>query len=522
MGFGFRLAPGVRLRVSSRGVSAGLGPRIARVHVGTRGVGVSSGLGPISGYTSLTSGRGGTYSTGSGWTQTAERQAQREERRRAKEQVLAAARDDVERIDNLHRVHFPPAARYTVPAPAYPSVQVRRRWVRQRYRDLMQTRSRLSLSARAEAKRLAAQQIEFETEQQHQSLLRWQTQAQAWWDQQWSRLMAGERDTVLEVLNDALADNAQPSAVVDYRHGEASVVIWAPPFEQTPTRHPDLTPAGNPTVRTYTKSERNALYRRWLAGHVVVTLKEVFAVAPSVLQVRSVVVRPATTHGYEILLAGVHSRQVIETANYAADGAEEIWQRGTHLRVVTGGRTQELLPLDLGDEPDLRALLGHLQHGAEAAPPAVDDPPKDPEPAVQTVRLRDLIGPLTSLGSRDPGVASVPVDYPGPDLSALARRTGVPMLATGQGMGVSLGMLQPVDGRVRVSAFTIDAGAPPAADVAQDAQHGVTFGYVADGALTRWPQLAHSPSCVGLWWTTDTAGRQLVHILFRPDRFPSA
>jgi Protein of unknown function (DUF4236) len=50
-----RLAPGVRVRVSSRGVSAGLGPRVARVHVGARGgVGVSSGAGPFSAYLSLT------------------------------------------------------------------------------------------------------------------------------------------------------------------------------------------------------------------------------------------------------------------------------------------------------------------------------------------------------------------------------------------------------------------------------------------------------------------------------------
>lgn len=39
----FKVAPGVRIRASSRGISAGVGPRAARVHVGTRGVGVSSG-----------------------------------------------------------------------------------------------------------------------------------------------------------------------------------------------------------------------------------------------------------------------------------------------------------------------------------------------------------------------------------------------------------------------------------------------------------------------------------------------
>ncbi|MDQ5976075.1 MAG: hypothetical protein QG661_3284 [Actinomycetota bacterium] len=65
MGFGFRVVPGVRLRVSSRGVSAGVGPRIARVNVGSRGgVGLSSGIGPFQTFAPLVRG-GGRRSTGS-------------------------------------------------------------------------------------------------------------------------------------------------------------------------------------------------------------------------------------------------------------------------------------------------------------------------------------------------------------------------------------------------------------------------------------------------------------------------
>ena len=50
MGFSLKLAPGVRVRVSSHGVRAGIGPRVARVHVGTGRTGFSSGLGPLSVY----------------------------------------------------------------------------------------------------------------------------------------------------------------------------------------------------------------------------------------------------------------------------------------------------------------------------------------------------------------------------------------------------------------------------------------------------------------------------------------
>lgn len=57
MGMSFKVAPGVRIRASSRGISAGVGPRAARVHVGTRGVGVSTGAGPFSAYSHVGGGR---------------------------------------------------------------------------------------------------------------------------------------------------------------------------------------------------------------------------------------------------------------------------------------------------------------------------------------------------------------------------------------------------------------------------------------------------------------------------------
>src|SRR3954454_21475669 len=49
MGFGvsIKLAPGVRVRASTRGVRASVGPRAARVHVGSGRTQVSSGVGPF-------------------------------------------------------------------------------------------------------------------------------------------------------------------------------------------------------------------------------------------------------------------------------------------------------------------------------------------------------------------------------------------------------------------------------------------------------------------------------------------
>jgi hypothetical protein len=57
MGVSFRIMPGLRISASSRGIRAGVGPRIARVHVGAGRTGVSTGLGPFGAYTSLRGGR---------------------------------------------------------------------------------------------------------------------------------------------------------------------------------------------------------------------------------------------------------------------------------------------------------------------------------------------------------------------------------------------------------------------------------------------------------------------------------
>src|SRR4051812_1889664 len=53
MGFSIKIAPGVRVRASSRGVRTSIGPRAARVHIGGGRTGFSTGAGPVGYYTSI-------------------------------------------------------------------------------------------------------------------------------------------------------------------------------------------------------------------------------------------------------------------------------------------------------------------------------------------------------------------------------------------------------------------------------------------------------------------------------------
>src|SRR5437879_2030923 len=108
MGFSIKLAPGVRIRASSRGIRTSLGPRAARVHIGGGRTGVSTGFGPVGFYTSLGGGRRGT---GGVSTVSYQPQLAAAQRQTAQQQRVDQARELGQaflRILTLHRVEFPP------------------------------------------------------------------------------------------------------------------------------------------------------------------------------------------------------------------------------------------------------------------------------------------------------------------------------------------------------------------------------------------------------------------------------
>jgi hypothetical protein len=122
MGLSFKVAPGVRVRASSRGISAGVGPRAARVHVGSRGVGVSSGIGPVSTYSHL--GGGGRKSSGGTASRSTYRGPTKASIAAYQRELRAAEREaDIEKVAamekaliSVHAQSFPRSARIELPA----------------------------------------------------------------------------------------------------------------------------------------------------------------------------------------------------------------------------------------------------------------------------------------------------------------------------------------------------------------------------------------------------------------------
>lgn len=117
----FKVAPGVRVSASSRGLSSSFGPRAARVHVSSRGVGVSSGVGPFSTHSRL-----GQSSRGGGRSSTSRSTGPTKASIAAYERELKAAQReaDIDRVAALERqlvsVHtesFPKATSVVLPPP---------------------------------------------------------------------------------------------------------------------------------------------------------------------------------------------------------------------------------------------------------------------------------------------------------------------------------------------------------------------------------------------------------------------
>jgi hypothetical protein len=367
MGFSVKLAPGVRIRASSHGVRASVGPRVARVHVGSGRTGVSSGVGPFSVYTAVggkrrTAARKSTSSRPSAAAlqrqAAATRRAQAEADKTREARRLAAVFHE---IMVLHRHEFPPVERPIAPLPPLPAAdQVRDLHEKNALRGV----SRFDRAKRAAAKQYAANAAQAELNSLWQRAQAEQAQAQAELDQQWGRLISNDPDTVLGTLVEAFEDNEAPAAPIGINSDELTIVVLVPGEDAVPERLPATTQAGNLTLRKLPKSERSALYLVLIAGHVLVTLREAFAVAIGVNSARVIAVRTGTPDvygrtGLDCVLAGRWTRAAFNGVRWQDADAGKILT-GTASELVRNEKRGQVFPVDLAVHPDIAALLASI------------------------------------------------------------------------------------------------------------------------------------------------------------------
>jgi hypothetical protein len=360
MGFSVKLAPGVRVRASSRGVRTSLGPRVARVHVGGGRTGFSTGVGPVSYYSSGGGRRRSTSSGGRTGTATANRQLVAAARTAEKQEQAQALAEALSAILNVHRAEFPPARRPEAPVP--PRVDA----AAFRATYAKEARSSTSIFARA-ARKAALQEAEQRAQTDAAELADSYEQERRTWqatmDEQWAALNANDPDTVLAVLTDAFEDNEAAAAAVGVEGSEVTLVVVVPTVSSVPERRPTTTPAGNLSLKKLTKRETADMYKQLVCGHALVTVKEAFAAAPALASARVVALRPAAPDAYgrirpEVVLAARLERAKLNGIQWAhADAVQIITDASDELILQQRGAAQELAPLDLSKEESLARVV---------------------------------------------------------------------------------------------------------------------------------------------------------------------
>lgn len=449
MGLSFKIAPGVRIRASSRGLSAGVGPRAARVHVGTRGVGVSSGVGPFSGYASLSGGgrrssTGGVQRRAYGPTKAAIAAQERERRAAQREAEINEVKTREDALTSVHRQSFPEARRVELPPPeevdsgpiedrlereasvpgliaklgsgdsppiaAEPEPVDRyalMREHRKRAREgisIFRIRDRIRAAREADrqaeraaeieaghrreaqqaeqihldqlwselerAREVVAEELPVEVEAEQQRRVAERASQQAELDKEWEKLRSNDPETTIVALEQAFADNESPAAPLNCDGKRTTVVMQFPlPEHVVPERKPAVTPGGKRTLKKRTKTETNALYVEALGSNVLATVKEAFAVAPGTDTVQMLVIRREVDSKHADELAAIYVGE-FDRSHY--DGAGESRQPGEALQLASKsmlnlkGKTEQVAPLDLSDEPELQGVLDHVADGLKS------------------------------------------------------------------------------------------------------------------------------------------------------------
>lgn len=345
--FSVRIAPGLRLSASPRGLRAHVGPRAARVHVGAGRPGVSTGAGPFGYYTSVgsTRRRAGTgYYPGPTRAQVAAT---------AKEQQAEQIRAALAAIEGIHREEFQTRAKATAETPALPPYPVLLHYFeKQELRGIGIFDRAGRREARQRARALADQQAMAEVAR----AVSVTAARQAEIDAAWQQLTGNDPDVVQDLLNQAFEDNAAPTVAVGVEGTTASLVVLVPdPAMVLPDREVGITAAGNLSVKKATKKSLAEWYRELVAGHVIVSAVEAFAVAPGLMAVTVVACR--RDGSLEPLLAADLSRESVSPEHRRRSRAWAMLQEVGDPVFRTKGQAGELVPLSLDDQPYLAALV---------------------------------------------------------------------------------------------------------------------------------------------------------------------
>lgn len=317
-----RIAPGVRMSMTARGLRAHVGPRVARVHVGGGRTGVSTGAGPFTLYESV--GRGSRAP------------ANQQDRAAA----ANAARDALDAVWSIHRAPVSAPTPEVAVKPTLPKFGLLlataekqetkglRLWDREARRA---ARGR----ARQVAEHWAIDLLAKATRDHRADLERIESTRRG--------LQSGDADAIRAALAAAFDTPASPAHLLGTRAHAGDVVVRAMPAEHLPTIKPATTASGAPTVARMNKTELAETFRAALGGLIMLTARHAFAVVPGLDELRVVGVDSSGRP----LVATTLRRQTVEYADLSQPGWALLERMDPVLVVSTRGRSRELAPIDL-------------------------------------------------------------------------------------------------------------------------------------------------------------------------------
>jgi hypothetical protein len=183
--------------------------------------------------------------------------------------------------------------------------------------------------------------------------------------------MGNESEAVLGAIEAAFADNEAPAAAVDVQGARVTLLMMAPDPTLVPERKPAVTPTGRPTLKKRARAESNDLYISAVASYALATVKEALAVAPGLQEASIIVLRREQSAGLGddklvALFAGRFPRALLNGARWDAIDLARVLDEVSDALLKRRGRTNELVPLDLDDEPDLAEVVGQVQQALSA------------------------------------------------------------------------------------------------------------------------------------------------------------
>jgi len=358
MGFSIKIMPGVRIRASSRGIRASAGPRAARIHVGGGRTGFSTGVGPVSYYTS-----GRRRTSGGRASRSMEPTQAQAEKAAAYEEVAQAERN----LTSAHLQEFMPAQTPRIPELDPVDAALLRRTLRD---QALEGVPRWRLTARAAGRRQAAQQLPVRLEAEAQRRAEQHAADEAAAAAEWTLLVDGDAAAMRRALEARFTADRPTAVVLSCQGANADIALFfATTDALVPDRKRAITPSGAPTLHKRTKTERNTLYLQAVSSTVLAAVKEAFAAAPSLQQVTVLAVRFAPeAQGLGTTLTAIYVGQFRRgqwngRAWPDMDPVSELSRTpGAMLRL--GGRTGDMLPLDLSDQPDIDDVMRKLRDAA--------------------------------------------------------------------------------------------------------------------------------------------------------------